>query len=312
MIAKSLWHTDTKTSVLRQQEITKSLKSKILHTDFSLVSTGTERLIATGGVPPEMYDKMKVPHQKGNFDFPIQYGYSLIASNGELSYHLMHPHQDIVQVKQKDLYTLSPAIPKHRATLISNIETVLNGIWDADLKETDVIAVCGFGNIGALLSMTLKTQFNREVSVIELNDWRCQKAESLGLKVDRGGVQEYDVIFHTSATQGGLQYCISHLQEEGKVIEMSWYGNKSISLNLGANFHYKRLKIIASQVSNIPLKMRPDMTYAKRKKMSEDVLKHADFDLLISDFVDFENSPVFFKDVRNGNLENGLIWIIKY
>jgi len=314
MITKSLWHTDSNTSELTSKEISNStsINSKTLRADFSLISTGTERLVAMGGVPIEMHDIMKVPYQQGDFNLPIQYGYSLVASDEESGYHVMHPHQDFITVNELDLYTLNPEIPKHRGSLISNVETILNAIWDAELKETDIIGVCGFGNIGALLSMTLKTYFNRQVTVIETNDWRCQKAESLGWAVDKEGNQAYNVIFHTSATEEGLQYSIDHLREEGKIIEMSWYGNKKISLKLGANFHYKRLKIIGSQVSNIPLKMRHDMTYQKRKKMSENILKHPDFDLLISDFVDFKNSPAFFKDLRNGTLKNGLIWLIKY
>jgi len=312
MMAKSLWHLGMDQSILQSKELSDISTSKVLETKYSLISTGTERTVALGNVPEQMYQLMQVPYMEGDFSFPIKYGYSLVGSEKEKSFHCMHPHQDRVKIAEKDLYELSSAIPLHRCTLISNIETVLNGIWDAELKETDSIAICGFGNVGSLLALTLKNYFGKTISVIEKNDWRSQKAESLGLEIDPSGQKNYDVIFHTSATEGGLQYAIDHLNEEGKVIEMSWFGNKKVSLELGMDFHHKRLKIISSQVSKIPKRLRHEMDYLKRKQLAEDILKHNDFDLLIADLVDFNTAPTFFNDLRNNNLKNGLIWIFKY
>ena len=49
-----------------------------------MISTGTERLVASGQVGKAFEGYMSVPHMQGSFDLPIHYGYSLIVedSNG--------------------------------------------------------------------------------------------------------------------------------------------------------------------------------------------------------------------------------------
>ncbi len=313
MIARSIFHINKEATIIRDvtSNGSKGLERKTLRSKYSLVSTGTERLVSRGEVPKEMYVHMKVPHMHGDFNFPISYGYSLVASDNECAYHLMHPHQDLVEVNPEELFQLKEKVPTYRSPLISNMETVLNAIWDADLHDSDQIAICGFGNIGSLLALSLKLHFDKEVSIIETDQWRSLKAEELGFIVDKESAK-YDVIFHSSATQSGLQYCIDHLNEEGRVVELSWYGDKRINLELGKDFHYKRLRIISSQVSKIPKKFGAEMTYLKRKQIAARMLEEENYDKLISDFIDFEKAPIFYNDLRKGGLNKGLIWMIKY
>ncbi len=315
MITPSLWHINEHKSELISIDIPeKSGENQLmLRSDYSLISTGTERLVSTGKVPASLYSAMSVPYMEGEFTFPIKYGYSSIGSQDNQYYHVMHPHQKTIIVDSKDTYPLSQAIPTYRATLISNIETTINAIWDADLKEDADIAICGYGNIGSLLSLTLRHFGFKEVSVIESNTWRQEKAEQLGFKViDVTEQTNYDVIFNTSASGKGLQYCIDHLNPEGRVVELSWYGSTKINLSLGEDFHYKRLKLISSQVSKISPMAPVNTTYLSRKQLAEAVLLDESFDKLIADFVLFENSPAFYNDLRKNKLPNGLIWIIKY
>ena len=56
------------------------------------------------------------------------------------------------------------------------------------------------------------------------------------------------------------------LSNEGKFIEASWYGNKKGLINLGGHFHSKRLKIISSQVSQIPIHLKDKYDFNKRLK----------------------------------------------
>ena len=174
------------------------------------------------------------------------------------------------------------------------------------------IAICGFGNIGSLLATTLRTFKGIEVTIVEQNEWRANKAAELGWTIDTDAKQDYDLIYHTTSTSSGLQYCIDHLKEEGVVIEISWYGNESINLHLGKNFHYKRLSIKSSQVSNIPLQQRSEFDFYKRKALALEILQHDSFDKLIADFIPFAQTPNFFKDLRNNKLSDGLIWLIQY
>lgn len=276
-----------------------------------MISTGTERLIASGLVDKAFQEKMSVPHQLGSFDFPIKYGYSLIVegSNGKLG-HLMHPHQDKIIADKNDIFWIDEDMPAQRFALISNIETVLNAIWDSGPTTDDTIGICGFGNIGSLLANTLRTHYNIEAVIIEKNQWRREKAESLGWKANDN--ETFDIVYHTTASERGLQFCIDHLNYEGKLIELSWYGDKGVNISLGKKFHYNRLQIISSQVSQIPGHMKEEYNYETRKKLAFQILKDDSFDNLITNRIPFENTPLFFDDLRKGNVENGLIYVIEY
>ena len=276
----------------------------------SLISTGTERLVSSGKLGLKFQEKMSVPFMEGNFSLPIKYGYSLIVQDehGKLG-HIMHPHQNMINRRENEIFWIDEEIPANRFSLISNMETVINAIWDSNPKINQRIAVCGFGNIGSLLATTLKIHYNIDVTIIEIDEWRKRKAQELDFSLDEG--ESYDIIYHTTASEAGLQYCINHLNFEGKIIELSWYGDKSLSLDLGFDFHYKRLQIISSQVSKIP-GHKPEETYKSRKDLALRMLNDSLYDRLITHKIKFEDTPDFFADLRNGKQEDGLIYIIDY
>ncbi len=307
----ALWHIDSASSRLMTESQIHT-QNKVFNSKFSMISTGTERLVASGLVDSTFQENMKVPYQAGSFELPIKYGYSLIVEgdNGKLG-HIMHPHQNQINVDENNIFWINNTIPASRFALISNIETVLNAIWDAEPTQKDKIAICGFGNIGSLLANTLRSHYAIEVNIIENDPWRKSKAKELGWNIHEED-NKYDVIYHTTASEKGLQFCLDHLEFEGKLIELSWYGNKNVSLKLGKNFHYNRLKIISSQVSQIPTHMRSIYDYTSRKALALEILQDDSFDKLITNYIPFENTPSFFEDLRNGNVENGLIYIIEY
>ena len=307
----ALWHINSTTSDLLLEKPSHS-NLKQFKSVCSMVSSGTERLVASGLVDVSFQEKMKVPYQSGSFDLPIKYGYSLIiqGDDGRLG-HVMHPHQDVVEIAEEDIFWTQPDIPPQRLALISNMETVLNAIWDADIRGNEKIAICGFGNIGALLANTLRIFKGREAAIIEISDWRWAKAIELGWNL-HDDLESYDIVFNTSTSEKGLQYCLDHLNYEGKLVELSWYGNKKVNLELGKNFHYNRLRIIASQVSQIPGHMRDKYNYRTRKQLALEILKDSSFDALITDTIPFENSPQFFNELRNEVSSEGIIHILEY
>lgn len=310
----ALWHEDKESSAIKAGHFKEfaSVELTSLKSSYSLISTGTERLVGLGEVPQNLKRSMVVPYMDGSFDFPIKYGYSLVGTNATGSFHVMHPHQDHVLVSANHLYQLSDRLPLQRAPLISNIETVLNAVWDAQLEQNDQIGICGFGNIGSLLALVIKSYFGKAVQIIETDSWRCEKAKAIGFDVlDKKSAATFDVLFHTSATESGMQFCLEHLKIEGRLIELSWYGNKEVSLKLGGVFHSNRLKIISSQVSKISPFAPVGMDILKRKKMAEEVLFNEEFDELIT-YVAFENAPAFYNKLRRNLLPNGLIWMLKY
>ncbi|MGY6561571.1 MAG: zinc-dependent alcohol dehydrogenase [Luteibaculaceae bacterium] len=310
MEATALWHVNTKESKLITEEIKASGEANVLiNAHYSLVSRGTESLVKNGLVPDELKENMRVNYMGGSFNFPIKYGYSMVGETAEgAPVHLMHPHQSKFFVKAADLYFLPKNLPLKRAALLSNLETTLNAVWDAQLKGHEKVAIVGFGGIAALLALTLRLYAGVEPRIKELNPTKQNKALELGFSPAEGA---FDVIFNTSASENGLQFAIDNCRKDGKVVELSWYGNRPLKVNLGGNFHYNRVHLISSQVSTVS-PFAPLQGFKARKDEACKLLVNQAFEALLTQEIDFANSPVYFSQFNQPAQENDLITIIKY
>jgi threonine dehydrogenase-like Zn-dependent dehydrogenase len=308
-VMKAIWHIDSQKSELKEENLRKEFN--IINSLYSNVSIGTEKLVATGRIPQSLHDILRVNYMAGNFSFPIKYGYSLVGECDKGIVHLMHPHQERVDAKNEDLYQIGKNLPPKRATLLSNMETVVNAIWDADLKGDENILVLGFGSVGALLALTLQYEYRYHVSLKEINKAKIILASELNITTSSDR-DKYDVIFNTTGSYEALQYAIEHTEKDGKIIEMSWYGDKIGHLSLGADFHYNRIKLISSQVSTISPLASLNTTYLTRKQQAEKILSNAAFDNLITKEVRFEDSVSLFDDLRKGRLEDEVVVVIRY
>jgi threonine dehydrogenase-like Zn-dependent dehydrogenase len=308
----SIWHTKDTTEIRRSTVPESTPSQQQVISKFSMVSTGTEKLVLTQQVPSAMQQDMAVPYMEGGFNLPIKYGYAMcgLLETGE-RVHLMHPHQNICIVEKESLFFCSDTLPLQRVPLISNMETVINAIWSCDLDSDKPFVICGFGNIGSLLATTLKFFYKKDVVVIEKNLWRQKQAQELGFDLYKEN-QGFEVAFNTTAQDAALQYCIDQASEEAQIIELSWYGSCTTKLQLGNHFHKKRLHLISSQVSSIPKKKRQEYNYYKRKQLASSILEHDIFDSLIAHIIPFHEAPSFFNSLRKGEPLDGLIYLIQY
>jgi threonine dehydrogenase-like Zn-dependent dehydrogenase len=251
----------------------------------------------------------------GDFGLPIKYGYSLVghAADGALV-HCLHPHQSTAYALAEDLYILPAGIDPKRAALLSNMEAVLNAIWDAGTDLPASVMICGFGNIGALLANTLRLHANIDAIIIETEQWRRKQARSMDFEccAPENNLDSSSVIFHTSGTQDGLQFCLDSVAVDGTVVELSWYGTKAVSLQLGGNFHWNRVRLLSTQVSSIPPSVRAKIDYKKRNDIAAELLSDNSYDALITQLIPFDESPSFFDGLRSAVPNDGLIWLIEY
>ena len=307
---KALWHLSANESQLLPVVISPQ-KKILLKALYSLISIGTERLVAQGQVPPAIAEAMSVPYQEGAFSFPIKYGYALVGEviqkdhpwEGRLV-HLLHPHQNYCAVEENALALVPEGIPAKRATLTSNMETAVNAIWDAQASVGDRVLVAGFGIIGALLAQVLSKIPAIDLWILEQSESRIALARSLGFNIleKKEETAAFDIAFHTTGNEVALQFCIEKIGFAGKVIELSWYGEKDIRLHLGGTFHSQRKQLLSSQVAHLPSDRLPRWDYARRKQVVFELLKDPIFDALINDVIPFEQSPDYFTQLRQGAL----------
>ena len=310
---KALWHDDKNTSSLKEVILGKTPSGKLhIQSLYSFVSIGTERTIARGLIPKELGNEMNVPYMEGSLKLPVKYGYSLVGKVMDKQHplsgrtvHLLHPHQSECLVKATDVFPLPDGIPPPRATLASNMETAVNALWDAELNIGDRILIVGFGLIGALISQLATLFPGVTVHILEKDEKRGNLAQKMGFYQPEEIIPaSYDVAFNTSGHESGLQQCIDAVGLEGKIIEMSWYGNKSVNLRLGYDFHWMRKKIISSQVSIIPGSRQHRWDYRRRKELVFELLKNPIFDTFITRIVPFGESPAFFDELRHHQIED--------
>lgn len=311
MVSHELWHiSPAKTEILITDHDTSIPGRVLIKSLYSLVSIGTERIVSKGLVPPKLFALMQVPHMGGSFKMPVKYGYSLV---GEViagptdcmgkKVHLMHPHQDIVFASPEEVSVIPEGIPDRRAVLASVMETAVNAVWDSEVSIGDLVLVNGFGLIGALIALLASQIPGVRVHVCEPNTERNHLAEKLGFILCDGNINTlYDVAFNATARGEGLQYCIDNTDYEGTIVEVSWFGNGKIELDLGGSFHIRRQRIIASQVSKIPKEKVNNWDFKGRKDLVFKLLENPDFDALLTSPIPFSEAPAVFDRIRNESM----------
>ena len=273
----------------------------LIKTLWSGLSRGTERLVFEGLVPPAEYNRMRAPFQEGDFPFPVKYGYCAVglvaAGPPDLlgrEVFVLHPHQDVFAVPAEAVLPLPEGIPARRAILAANTETALNAIWDSGAGPCDKVLVIGAGAIGLLIAHLLGRMPGVELFVSDLNEKRRAIAEMFGaqfLAPEETAGLEADLVFHASGSAAGLSASLAACGFEAKVIEMSWYGEREISVPLGGAFHSRRLQIISSQVGSVAASRRPRWSYRRRLEAALGLLRDDRLDALITHETAFHDLP---------------------
>lgn len=284
------------------------------------ISRGTELLVHRHEVPAGVADVMRGPHQVGELPGPVKYGYlavGIVEAGPEKlvgqRVFCLHPHQDWFVVPVSAVVSVPADVPTHRAVLTGTVETAVNALWDAGPRIGDRVAVVGAGMVGLSVALLLGRHPLARLEIVETNPARRQLIRQLGLLPadPERAVGDCDLVFHASATQEGLRTALGLLGAEGEVIELSWYGERSPQVDLGAAFHARRLTIRASQVGRIAPSRATRRGFADRLAVALDALSDAAFDRLLSEAAPFERLPDVMAEIANGS-RNALCQVITY
>jgi threonine dehydrogenase-like Zn-dependent dehydrogenase len=283
----------------------------LVRTLFSGVSRGTETLVFRGGVPESQYALMRAPFQEGDFPGPVKYGYLNVGVVEEGPAELrgrtvfcLYPHQTRYVVPATAVTPLPDGVPPGRAVLTGTVETALNAVWDAAPLAGDRIAVVGTGMVGCCVARILARFPAARVQLIDTDPAKADVARRLG--VDFAAPEEAagdnDLVIHASATEAGLARSLELLAPEGTVLELSWYGDRSVRLPLGEFFHSRRLTIRSSQVGVVSPAKRTHRTYADRMAIALDLLRDDAYDALVSGECRFGELPEILPRLASGEL----------
>lgn len=281
----------------------------LVRTVFSGVSRGTETLVFRGGVPENQHAVMRAPFQEGAFPGPVKYGYLNVGvvEDGPselLGRHVfcLYPHQTRFAVPAGAVVPLPDGVPPGRAVLAGTVETAVNACWDAAPLVGDRITVVGGGMVGCSVAGVLARLPGCDVQLVDVDPDRAETARALGVGFALPGDADggRDLVFHASASEAGLVRSLELLAPEGEVIELSWYGDRTVSVPLGEFFHSRRLAVRASQVGMVAPARRSRRTTGDRLALALRLLLDPAFDALITGNSTFEELPQVMARLASG------------
>jgi NADPH:quinone reductase-like Zn-dependent oxidoreductase len=285
------------------EPMTGEVRIRALH---SGISRGTESLVLAGRVPTSEFERMRAPFMAGSFPFPVKYGYATVgrveAGPAELRDRLvfaLHPHQSIFNVPAEAIVPIPDRVPPARAVLAANMETALNGMWDARPAAADHIAVVGAGVVGSLVAWLCGRLPGAQVTLVDVEPSRAELARTLGVGFAAPGTApgDCDLVVHASGTAAGLAAALDLAGDEATVLELSWYGADKVVVPLGGAFHSRRLRLVSSQVGRVAPSHRARWTFARRLVAALDLLADARLDVLLTPAIKFHDLPARLPDI---------------
>jgi 2-desacetyl-2-hydroxyethyl bacteriochlorophyllide A dehydrogenase len=299
--ARAFWVAEPGRGEIRSEPLRAPAEDEVvIRTRFSGVSRGTEALVFAGRVPATERQRMRAPFQAGEFPAPVKYGYAAVGQveHGppqlqNRTVFALYPHQTRFVVPAEAVHLVPDGVPAERAVLAANLETAINGLWDARPQIGDRVTVVGAGTVGCLVAWLAARIPGADVELVDTNPRRASIARTLGVRFAapeavRDGA---DLVIHTSGSPAGLALALRVAGFESTVVEMSWYGDHPVPLALGEGFHARRLTLKSSQVGRVATSQRARWDTRRRMQLALSMLADPALDALITGESAFDALP---------------------
>jgi threonine dehydrogenase-like Zn-dependent dehydrogenase len=271
----------------------------LVEVDYSAISPGTEMLAYRGQWPEEISRDSSIAALSGEFSYPVSYGYACVgrvaAVGDEVSNEWLdrrvfgfQPHQSHFCAEVDVLQPIPDDIDVHTALFLASMETGVNLLLDGRPLIGEQVVVFGQGIIGLLTTallarfplaglMTVDNSANRRLAS---KQWGATESyapddeelmRALGAVAGQGG--EADLIFELSGNPRALSTALALTRFSGRVVIGSWYGSKSVELDLGSFYHRGRVKLVSSQVSTLAPELTGGWHKQRRLRLAWDMLR---------------------------------------
>jgi NADPH:quinone reductase-like Zn-dependent oxidoreductase len=308
--AVAFWIDRPGVGVMRRQPIARAGAGEVLvRTSCTGISRGTEASVFLGRVPTSEYERMRAPFQEGDFPGPVKYGYlnvGVVEDGPEglrgRSVFTLFPHQSIFVVPVDAVVPVPRGVPARRAVLAGAVETAVNVLWDAAPLIGDRLTIVGAGMIGCCIARLARGIPGLDVVLVDVDASRRTVAAQLGVRFAEPGDApgDRDLVINTSGSEAGLQLALRSVVTDGEVIEASWYGDRPVTLALGADFHSRRLSIRSSQVGAVARRRRGTRTTRDRLTLALDLLHDPAFDAVLTGGSPWHELPAVMAGLATG------------
>ena len=322
LTARALWFTARRRAEIRDEVVPAPKRSQLLvRAVVSLISAGTELLVYRGELPAE--DDLRLETCVGSFGFPVKYAYQVIGEvveagpdsgfrQGELVF-CRHPHQSLFTLSSSG-FLVSPVpldVSPDRAVFVNLLEVALNASLDVPVRFGDVVVVYGQGVVGSFCAQLARRTAGRLV-VVDPIETRRTRALSLGADAavapdevaeaveDLSAGRGADLCIEASGAPAALQTAIDVTGQEGTIVAVSFFGTRLVPLLLSPEFHFRRQRIVSSQVSSLGSGLQPRWTVQRRNEAALDLLRSDWLDTPVSHRFPFERAPEAYRMLDEG------------
>lgn len=285
MKASQLWFIEPGKVEIREHELSSLTQDEVLiKTKVSAISAGTEMLIYRGQIPQSLPLDTSIKAFEGlDGMYPMPYGYACVGIIEEAGSSVdknlkgkkvfaFQPHASHFICEIDQLIMLPDEMSEEAGTFLANMETAVNFLIDGEAQKHESVAILGMGVVGQLVNALLDKQPLRKLVAVDgiwfRREIAAKRKNTLVLLPDSKELLEinggFNLIFELSGNPEALNLAIELCAFSGRIIVGSWYGDKSVPINLGGAFHRNRLKIISSQVSTISPEHAAKWTKDKR------------------------------------------------
>ena len=293
--ARGLWFTKARKAELLEEDVRKPTGAEVtVRSIASLVSAGTEMLVYRGELPAE--DDLGLETCAGNFGFPVKYAYQVVGEVIEAGpdarfkpgqrIFARHPHQDYFTVRSDNWLTapVPDGLAANRAIFVNLLEVALTCHLDVPIRFGDVVVVYGQGVVGSLAAQLARRVAGRLVVVDPIAVRRAsalawgadaavapEEAPKVIAELSRG--RGADIAVEATGAPSALQAAIVATGQEGTVAVLSFFGTRKVPLVLSPEFHYRRLRIVSTQVSSLGSGLQPRWNPERRNAVAFDLLR---------------------------------------
>lgn len=305
-----------------------------VQTLYSGVSAGTELTAYRGSNAylTRFWDAQERVFRDGSPSFPypvVGWGYSEVGrvvevaegvtnvSIGDVVHGIWGHRSDAVLPAANVAWRVLPEGTDPQVGTFARVAAVaLNGVLAADARLGETVAIFGQGVIG-LLATQLAVLSGLTVIAVDADPGRLAQACSYGAAhvVDArdakgagllirelvpGGV---DAAIELSGVAAALHEAIRCVTVEGTVAACGVYQNGAEALRLGDEFHHNRVRIVASQISGVPVQLghRWDQPRLVRTVMSLALSGKLDVLGLVTDVADASDVGAMFERLDRGD-----------
>jgi len=314
---RGLWFTAARTAKILEEPVKAPVGTEVtVRALASLVSAGTEMLIYRGELPAE--DDLGLETCAGNFGFPVKYAYQTVGEVVEAGPEALlrpgdvvfcrHPHQDYFTMRSDSW--LIAGVPKEiaaeRAVFVNLLEVALTSQLDVPVRFGDCVVVYGQGIVGSLVAQLARRTAGKLIVVDPLEvrrrfalAWGADAAVAPGdvaaTVADFSNGRGADVCVEATGSPAALQSALVSAGQEATVVVVSFFGTRQVPLLLSPEFHYRRLRMISSQVSSLGSGLEPRWSRARRNAVAFQLLKTDWLKTPVSHTLPFDRAPEAYR-----------------